>query len=240
MPPPLLPTKTGDWAYVQAQFELGEKSVPLLAKETGLAPQAIWAAATRNGWRRTENADAAAAHRAELRLATEQRDDVEVARARELAVEANTRLQARVLAAHRADIATGRNLCLQLMGEMQQMMENHHVLEELGDFMYAPNERGQDKRNAAYEYVIGFDGRVNNIKKLSDAMKNFILLERQAHGIKAELEDPEAKPPPPPTPTEDAMAAILTRIAQVMEPAPSPRDITNEVIENAANPARRS
>lgn len=231
MPPPLLPEKAGDWLYIQAQYELAEKTVPQLSKETGVPVQRIFSVATRNGWVRAQNSDVAAQQRAELRLARESQDAAALLQAREEAIEVNTRLQAHMLATHRQDLGIARNLSMRLFGELDAMMTNQDLLKDLGDELRSEDKSGRDKKNDTYNYVIGFEGRVDALKKLSEATKNFMLLERQAFGVGDQLVQTGAAPPQ--TPTENAMDAILKKFDVVMtsKGAPPPAD----VIENGVS-----
>jgi phage terminase Nu1 subunit (DNA packaging protein) len=231
MPPPLLPEKADDWLYIQAQFELAEKSVPTLSKETGVPVQRIFAVAHRNGWLRAQDADVAAQQRAELRLARESQDEIALQEEKARLIEVNVQMQANMLHTHRQDIGMARTISMQLFQELQGMMTNQDLLADLGRRMRNENDRGVDKENDLYQYVIGFNGRVDSVKKLTDAMKNLLLLERQAYGVTTALNDPTT-PQQVATPTEDAMDAILKRFDVVMTSKDSPP--IAEVIENGA------
>ena len=234
MPPPLLPDKAGDWLYIQAQYELAEKTVPQLAKETGVPVQRIFATASRNGWQRAQNSEVVAQQRAELRLAREAQDLAALQQAHELAVEVNTRMQAHMLATHRQDIGIARNLTMRLFGELDALMTNQDLLKDLGDELRQEDRSGRDKKNDTYNYIIGFEGRVDALKKLSEASKNFILLERQAMGVGDQLVQPGAAATAP-TPTENAMDVILKKFDVVMTSKDAKPIPPADVIENGVS-----
>lgn len=235
MAPPLLPSKADDWAYIQAQYELAEKSVPQLSKETGVPAQRIFAVANRNGWERAQDPQEAAQKRAELRLAREELEASTLQEAKELAVRVNSEMQYQMLATHRTDIGKARDLSMKLFDELKTMMENAPALLSLGAAMRSEDDRGRDKQNDIYHAIIGFAGRVDALKKLSEVAKNLILLERQAYGVSSLLEDPEK--PQATTPTEDAMADILDKFNVVMTAKTNVQPLPMaDVVEN--DPAR--
>ena len=49
--------------------------------------------------------------------------------------------------------------------------------------MQSPDESGHDKLNDLYRKVLLFPGRVNNMKKLSNALKTLIDLERRVYKL---------------------------------------------------------
>ena len=57
------------------------------------------------------------------------------------------------------------------------------ALEKLGELMFDPDDKGQDKLNEIYHKVISMPERVKSVKALSDALKNFFGIERPAYDI---------------------------------------------------------
>lgn len=81
--------------------------------------------------------------------------------------------------------------------------ENVSLLQQLGELLYSPDDKGMDKLNDLYMKVINLPNRVKAIKELSDTMKTLVALERQAYG----LEEKENT-------TVDALTSMLERISQ--------------------------
>ena len=77
------------------------------------------------------------------------------------------------------------------------------LLQELGELMYKPNDKGIDKLNDIYMKIIQLPNRVKAFKDLSDALKTLVGLESEAFGLN---QDNEKK--------EDAFTTMLNRIAQ--------------------------
>ena len=72
-----------------------------------------------------------------------------------------------------------------LLSELDAQTSNIDVLYRLGELMANPDENGVDKLNDLYRKIISLSGRVDNAKKLSEALKNLIGLEREAYDLKA-------------------------------------------------------
>ncbi len=185
----LIPDKQQDWVYAKAQYEAGIKSVPLIANEIGVGPTAVYAKASNEGWSR--NPEAKAQHLAELKLAHELEEGKKLEIEAQRATRVNAEMQARMLMQHRADIGRARDITQRLWEKIQDILDNEVNLEHLGDMMRDENQRGQDRQNDIYQSVIALPGLVDMVKKLSDAQKTQLQLERQAFGVVGALEDPE-------------------------------------------------
>jgi len=237
MTAPLLPDKEGDWLYIQAQYELGEKSPQQIGRETGVPVSKIYAVAARNEWvHPTENA-AQAQNRAELKLAREEKVRQLVETEKAEIVKVNAEMQYRMLSEHRDDLRKARTMTNRLMNEMSEMLTFSPELKELGEIMRSPDDRGHDKKNDAYNRVLEFPNQVKAFKTLTDAMKNVILLERQAYGIATMIEDPEN--PVDNKPADTVMDALLSRFELVLQeknPSSKMKDLGDaEVIENGTS-----
>ena len=90
---------------------------------------------------------------------------------------------AQVRLSHRVDITRMRRLVLDLLAELECQTGNLELFERLGEMLRSDDERSQDKRNDLYQRVISTAGRIDGLKKLADAMKVLIGLEREAYGL---------------------------------------------------------
>jgi hypothetical protein len=209
----LLPERQQDWEYAKAQYETGTKSVQLIAAEIGVGPTAVYARISNHGW--TKNTEARTQHLTALKVAHEIEKEKKLELEEERAVRVNAEMQARTLVTHRADIQRARALTMRLFKELEDLMDNLPDLQDLGELLRSENDRGQDRRNAVYRAVIDMPSRVDAVKKLSEAMKTQIQLERQAHGIVGALEDPET--PQAPHVGQSDMDKILGKFNLVLQ-----------------------
>ncbi|EOK2809978.1 hypothetical protein ACJY85_000562, partial [Escherichia coli] len=65
------------------------------------------------------------------------------------------------------------------------------ALEKLGELMFDPDDKGQDKLNDLYHKIISLPSRVKSMKDLSDSLKTLIGLEREAYSIENKAETKE-------------------------------------------------
>lgn len=185
----LLTDHARDWVYARAQYEAGIKAAKLIADEIGVSMTSFFSRASNEGW--TKNPEARAQYMTELKVAQDLKDSEKLAIERNRAERVNAEMQARVLIEHRKDVRRARTLTQALMEELEGLMGNEIPLRELGELMRDPDENGKDKLAAMYQKIIDLPSRVDINLKLSSALKNQILLERQAFGINGALEDPE-------------------------------------------------
>lgn len=136
-------------------------------------------------------------------MVTEQVTPVTIKRDKEIIEDAATQLTY-VRLNQRKDIQRSRKIAMSLFDELEMMVgqENVKLLEMLGEFMWEPDDKGNDKINDLYMKIISLPGRVKSMKDLSDTLKTLIALERQAFG----LDDENNKP-------VDALTALLERVS---------------------------
>ena len=135
-------------------------------------------------------------------MVTEQVTPVTIKRDQEIIEDAATQLTY-VRLNQRKDIQRSRKIAMSLFDELEMMVgqENVKLLEMLGELMWSPDDKGNDKVNDLYMKIISMPGRVKSMKDLSDTLKTLIALERQAFG----LDDENNKP-------VDALTSLLTKI----------------------------
>jgi DNA-binding Lrp family transcriptional regulator len=187
--------KDVDKEALQAQFETGTLSLRELSKQFGMDPKKghvqIKRLADREGW--TQDLGAKIQAKAEAKLAkqalpAEKREAPRIAD--KAIIEANAEAIVQVRMRHRTDISRGMVLSLNLMAELEHHTLNMDLLMQLGDLMRNPDDKGKDKLFDAFNSVISLPDRIKSAKALSEMMKNYIALEREAYGIKeAEQKD---------------------------------------------------
>ena len=136
-------------------------------------------------------------------MVTEQVTPVTIKRDHQIIEDAATQLT-HVRLNQRKDIQRSRKIAMSLFDELEMMVgqENVKLLEMLGELMYSPDDKGNDKVNDLYMKIISMPGRVKSMKDLSDTLKTLIALERQAFG----LDDENNRP-------VDALTALLERVS---------------------------
>lgn len=176
-----------DWERIEANYRAGLLSVREIAASQGISHTAIQKKAKAEGWERDlgakirAKADQLVAKReVATQVATEK---LETERG---IVEANAEVIAQVRLNHRSDIARARKLCMSLLAEIEVETDNLDLFEELGELLRADDDKGQDKRNDAYRRVISGASRIDSMKKLADALKVLVGLEREAYGIEGD------------------------------------------------------
>lgn len=183
-----------DWAKIEADYRAGVKSLRQVAGEYGITEGAIRKRAKKEEWTRDLKAKIRsraddivrrdALHETLVRK-NEVRKLERVAYCvpeREI-VEANAEQQVLIRREQRSDITRGRRLLTRVLVELEEQMDNLPVLQDLGEIMLNPDEKGQDKLNEAYRRVISLGGRIGNLKTVAETMKTLVPLERQAFGI---------------------------------------------------------
>lgn len=178
--------KAIDWPAIELDYRAGIKPLRQIASEHGITHAAIGKRARLSEWERDLKARIQAKADAKVSKATVSK---EVAAARVVTerqvVEANAEAQMRIRLAHRSDIASVRNLCMNLFRELEaeSRPEQVEALENLGDLLRAPDSRGMDKLNEVYRAVISLPERTKTLKALAESLKMLVALEREAFGI---------------------------------------------------------
>lgn len=194
-----------DWDQIELDYRAGVKSLRQIASEQNVSEGAIRKRSKRDEWLRDlskkiqDKADDLVRKetvRSEVRTKTtiSEKDTID----------ANANVVASIRITHRKDISRARSISMKLFDELELMVgaENVNLLQQLGELLYSPDDKGMDKLNDLYMKIISLPNRVKAIKELSDTMKTLVALERQAYG----LDDENNKP-------IDSLTSLLERIA---------------------------
>lgn len=180
-----------DWEAIEKEYRAGIRSVRDIGAEHGVSHVGINKRAKREGWVR--NLAAKIRAKAESLVTRDVvTSSVTMETEREI-IEANANMQANVIRTHRKDITRYRSLCEKLLQEIELQTGEILTFEQLGELMYAPNDKGVDKRNELYVKTISTASRVDSVKKMVDTLKTLIGLERQAFGLSDTAEGEKPK-----------------------------------------------
>ncbi|MFS7357616.1 hypothetical protein AB6896_01970 [Rahnella inusitata] len=173
-----------DWEAIESAYRAGLMSVREIASQHGISHTAINKQAKKESWERDlkakikAKADALVSKREVSKQVSTERAISE----RQL-IEASAEVIANVRMEHRGDIRRARSITNALFDELAAESADLASLEKLGELMFNPDDKGQDRLSEIYHKVISMPERVKSVKALSDALKNLISLERQAYDI---------------------------------------------------------
>lgn len=185
---------TPDWEAIESAYRAGLLSIREIASQNGITHGAINKRAKRDGWERDlkakikAKADALVSKREVSKVVS-----AETATNERILIEANAEVIATVRMEHRGDIRRARNIANSLFDELEAECADVAALQQLGDLMFEPDDKGYDKLNEIYHKVISMPGRVKSMKDLSDTLKTLIGLERQAYDIDGPAGDDASK-----------------------------------------------
>ena len=155
-----------DWEAIETAYRAGVMSLREIASQHGISDTAIRKRAKKDGWSR----DLAAKIQAkadDLVRRREVRTKVRTENAtseREL-IEATAEVIATVRMEHRGDIRRARELTNTLFDELAGECGNVAALEDLGEMMRSPDDKGMDKLNDLYHKIISLPSRVKSDRK---------------------------------------------------------------------------
>ncbi|MBJ7436002.1 MAG: hypothetical protein JHC54_09740 [Acinetobacter sp.] len=194
-----------NWEKIELDYRAGVKSIRQIAAENEIAESGIRRRAKQYDWVRdlSEKIKAKAddiVRKESVRSVVRTKTTI----TEKDKIDASANEVASVRLAHRKDIQRSRKIAMSLFDELEMMVgqENVKLLEMLGELMWSPDDKGNDKVNDLYMKIISMPGRVKSMKDLSDTLKTLIALERQAFG----LDDENNKP-------VDALTALLERVS---------------------------
>lgn len=178
--------RRADWDRIEIDYRAGIKTLREIANEHGITEGAIRKRAKRDDWKR----DLAAKVRAKAQdlvrkeqVRKEVRGNEAYQASERETIEVEAQVQARIELAHRTDVPRGRKLVMSLIDELEHQTDNRALYEELAELMHAPDDKGVDRLNDLYRKVISHGNRTDSAKKLADALKTLVDLERRVFRI---------------------------------------------------------
>lgn len=141
----------------------------------------------------------------------------ELTRSREKEViEVAARNQADIILRHRTDVQRYKNLASQLLAELEATTGNLELFNQLGELLHAPDDKGMDKLNEAYQKVISLPQRTSTMKQLAETLKILIGLERQAFGVSDNANGDADQPKAPELSPNDAARRVGFVLAKAL------------------------
>ena len=181
-----------DWEAIETAYRAGVMSLREIASQHGISEGAIRKRAKRDDWSRDLNAKIQQkaddlVRKQEVRRAVRNESTL----TERVLIEATAEVIATVRMEHRGDIRRARELTNTLFDELGAQCADVSALEQLGDIMFDPDDKGRDRLNEIYQKVISLPSRVKSMKDLSDSLKTLIGLEREAYSIENKAETKE-------------------------------------------------
>lgn len=171
-----------DWERIEADYRAGLLSVREIAAANGVSHVAIGKRAKRDGWERDLDAKIKAKADALVTKAEVTKEVTsEQAVTERRIIETNAQVIAEVRVSHRRDIARARSLAMKLLDELEIQTDNLNLLEQLETAL--AGEGGSDAMTRVFQRVTSTSGRIDSAKKLAEAMKVLVGMEREAYGI---------------------------------------------------------
>jgi len=174
-----------DWEKVERDYRAGILSVREIALSQSTSHVTILKHAKKFGWDRDLNAKIQLKADALVTkgLVTNGTTIPGTVTERE-AIEVSARAIANIRIEHRGDIRRSKGLVMTLLDELDEQTVGREAFADLGEMMRRENDFGADRLNDIYRKVIATPGRIDSVKKLAEALRILITLEREAWGIK--------------------------------------------------------
>ena len=194
--------KQVDWESVERDYSAGLLSLREIGDKHGVTEGAIRKRAKKEEWIRDLTAKIAKKSddlvRKEM-VRSEVRSE-KIISEKEI-IETNAQAIVNIKLAHRGDIRKSKNIVNALFDELELTTDNRELFEQLGELLRQESESGQDKLNDIYKKCISMPQRIDGVKKLTDALKTMIGLEREAYDIQST-----------PTPIDNAVSSLLKAV----------------------------
>lgn len=177
-------------AAIGNDYRAGVLSLREIGAKHGVSHVAVKKLADKYGWTRDLSARIQAEADAKVNKAVVTEKVNETARVNErVTIEANANAIAEVRLAHRADIRKARELVQSMLGDLMEISSID------GERLLALIEQaGADPKMAAkaLQRVTSLPTRVGMVKPLTEALRNVVAMDREAWGLGAEKQTPEA------------------------------------------------
>lgn len=186
-----------DWERIEIDYRAGILSVREIASRQGVSHVMIGKRAKKGGWERDLSAKIRAKADDLVAKQTATKDKEPSGTQKELTavvIKENSEQLASVMLTQRRSVSRAHTLCMRLLEELEATTTDPELFATLGEFLREEGGDAAAKRSAAFEKVMTFTSRVDNMKKLGETLRNLVTVERDIYG----LNNPE--PPPPPAP----------------------------------------
>lgn len=172
-----------DWEAIERDYRAGVRTLRQIGTQYGLTEAAIRKRAKREEWPR-DLSERIAQKAAEKVRKTTVRNEVRKTAAyqsseREI-IEATAQVQADIILGHRQDVPKARRLMQKLLAELEGETDALEDLDRIADIL-----KGGDEAKMAdlFRKLNSLPGRIDSGKKLAEAMKTCITLEREVFNI---------------------------------------------------------
>ncbi|THJ36183.1 hypothetical protein E8K88_02655 [Lampropedia aestuarii] len=186
-----------DWERIELDYRAGIKSLREIAEGSGVSHVTISKRAKRDGWTRdlASKIQAKADELVNKALVNNSVNSASPVNERKT-VEDVGQLIATVKLSHQADIRRTRKIVNALFDELEQQTDPETValMQDLGDLMRTPDERGMDRMNDLYQKIISLPERSKTAKVLGETLRIAIDLERQAFNMDAKEQAQPGQP----------------------------------------------
>lgn len=194
--------KQVDWESVERDYSAGLLSLREIGDKHNVAHQVIARKAKKEEWARDLREKIAKAVDKKIgdKQVGDSLGDSKKASEKEI-IEVNAQAIVNIKLAHRGDIRKSKNIVNALFDELELTTDNRELFEQLGELLRQESESGHDKLNDIYKKCISMPQRIDGVKKLTDALKTMIGLEREAYDIQST-----------PTPIDNAVSSLLKAV----------------------------
>lgn len=184
--------KPVDWEGVEREYRAGIRSLQDIGSEFGISAPGILKRARRDKWERDLSAKIRA--KAEARVNAELVNasvNAETKAAERSIIEANAEALVTVIRGHHKSLGRLSGIIQLLFDRLEAELQGTELFARLGELM-ASGDESTDKLSELYRKVISLPSQTDTAKKLADALKTHIELERKVFKI----EEPQVQDNP--------------------------------------------